>query len=369
MLASRGLEGLACLLSMLSAVPQIDADQRRPFALLVIAPSGQMATTTRSDLYRTIGDLLREETGFALRPIEMDAALARCQGQLGCLARGVRSTEPARWLAIISVKTTNGTDRASAVLLDVDAATSFEPLRERSEEAFENEVFTKAVRARVDAMDLDVLALFRDQFRPALGEQWARPGELELEAQVDDAQVEIDGKIVGTTRAPSVLITGLAEGERRIAVLHPEYRRFDAAIAIHHGERARLTVTLDRSVDPSIAVARRATFWSGVGAGAVGVGLLAAAFGVAATSDDADLCASGPEAESECDPAFVATSSILLGPLGYSFLILGASWSIGVLLGDDDSFPWIELAAGIVLGAAAYAISFALDGGVPTSSF
>jgi len=55
-------------------------------------------------------------------------------------------------------------------------------------------------------------------------------------------------------------------------------------------------------------------------------------------------------------------SGILIAPLGYSLIGAGAAFSLGTLLyGEEWEMPWIQIAAGVLVGGASYAISAALN--------
>ena len=57
-----------------------------------------------------------------------------------------------------------------------------------------------------------------------------------------------------------------------------------------------------------------------------------------------------------------ADGGVRLGPLAFALGSAGAAWLGGTLLfTSDDEPPWLPVIAGVVLGAAAYAVSAAID--------
>jgi hypothetical protein len=42
-------------------------------------------------------------------------------------------------------------------------------------------------------------------------------------------------------------------------------------------------------------------------------------------------------------------------------MTMGGAWALGTTIGDEDRAPWIELTAGVLLGALAYGLSAALN--------
>jgi hypothetical protein len=109
--------------------------------------------------------------------------------------------------------------------------------------------------------------------------------------------------------------------------------------------------------EPGMPPAKLATFWSGVGAASAGAILMI----FEATRGSTDTrCLYVGDAIDSCDPrsTFRPTSSgLLLLPLGYSLFATGAIWSLGSLIFDGDDPPWLAIAAGVLLGGSAYAIS------------
>jgi hypothetical protein len=54
---------------------------------------------------------------------------------------------------------------------------------------------------------------------------------------------------------------------------------------------------------------------------------------------------------------------VLAAPLGFALVVSGASFGAGALIGDEGELPLIPLIAGVVLGAGAYGLLAALNGG------
>jgi hypothetical protein len=59
--------------------------------------------------------------------------------------------------------------------------------------------------------------------------------------------------------------------------------------------------------------------------------------------------------------AFSSSNGVLIAPLGYSLIGLGAAWVLGTWVTPSEDAPWIALAAGLGVFAASYGLSAALN--------
>ena len=161
-------------------------------------------------------------------------------------------------------------------------------------------------------------------------------------------------------------------GSREIVVSHPDYTSFSGRVDVSTKARAQVSATL---IAKASAPSRQIALWSGATVAAAGAVITTIGFvrgqgrsGVACpltTGSSAEICGSGREWVTFSGGAPGGDPNprgVLIAPLGLGLVGLGGATAVGALLGDDEDFPWIGLAAGIVLGAATYGVGVALDG-------
>jgi hypothetical protein len=115
---------------------------------------------------------------------------------------------------------------------------------------------------------------------------------------------------------------------------------------------------------------RAVTLWSGVGA--CGLGAAALAYAIAAPQHilQIESCTNGhcsstggfAGTNNYANPSMLFPSNhargVLIAPLGYSAIALGATWILGSLfLGDDSDPPWLGLLLGVGVGLTSYGVS------------
>src|SRR5262245_15233254 len=109
--------------------------------VVLVAPAGAIAKSSRSDIYRLIGDALLRHTDLSPVFFEQLEEIEECQGAFGCIA--LRARGAGHFVVFLSVKG----DRMSGVLLDVEVVLAQHAQHGGSTEAFENAVFERAVAA------------------------------------------------------------------------------------------------------------------------------------------------------------------------------------------------------------------------------
>lgn len=390
----------------------IAVDERVPVVLLVLTPGASVPGARTSDLQRIAAEVLRRKTDLNLLSLEQagaDAArIADCHGKLGCWVRAVRpdydrlqtelptDTSYPRFLIALSILAKPGApERLSAVLLETDAVLAFDHAFPRSgagwEEKLENRVFELAEQSPPVTADLSDAArvrayferLFESEWRGAFEKSghWEPHGAVLITCSIAGRTIELDGAAVGVTRKGTTRLTGVAPGKRRITVAGRSGRApFEATVEVTPGASAAITAEVEAEERPAGAgaIVRGATFWSGVGLAAIGVGL--STYAAVATPSKIAVCLDAPgggsglcppereflsfcELSSDDPAACGGSKGVLVAPLGFSFIGAGGAWALGsALFGGEDDVPWIPLAAGLVLGAVAYGVSAALGG-------
>ena len=176
-------------------------------------------------------------------------------------------------------------------------------------------------------------------------------------------------------------IAGVRPGRRTVGVEHPGFLPAVVELDVARVEVSRARIEPSRREGAGIRL-RPALFWSGVGAAAVGAGIVAAAAvasdgaGVVCLTNDPERSACGGGStfyrlgeEGSAVPRFAPgarSGGVPLAPLGYSISAAGAGLALGALfLGDAEDPPWLALALGLSLGALSFTLSLALDGGTP----
>ncbi len=388
----------------------IVVQERRPIAFLLGTPTGELAKTRSSEIIRMLSEQLSAHTNF-YPEIADPNLLSKCRGQLGCMAESVRSDyafdESAglsydqiqrklardgvaypRYLLVMSNVAIEGqADRLAAVLVDTDIALAAIHDAARSSPGWRDEVETQISGSavlfgpeRVEVRTPQETEEFLDRlFSRHLWQifdksgNWEPYGEIEIRGVEPGYAISLDGNTIGTASSDPTRLTEVASGLRKIRVEHPTIHPFETDIDVARSKKSLVEVNAIPTSDPAARTARTLVTWSGVGLAAVGVGLTAVAI---LRQDSAvktycfkvegSACVSSsrfatlgydPSKADVLDPA-VNPSGIMLAPLGYSLVGVGATWALGTeLFGSPNDVPWIPLAAGAAVGVLSYALS------------
>jgi len=378
----------------------IDLYQRTPIAVLIVAPSGDIAGVPVAEAQDVIRRALTENTD--LDPSFPDAtdAIEGCAGRIGCVVPQIRSDfdrqkylgqsyerylERAdsmgypRFLAILS-GIGGPKARLSAVLVDTDVALAEWHIASREgpwQDELERQVARLAVRDRPPWVELESAdaarralgSLFERRFRPVFEstQHWAPYGTVAFEID-DTLDVIVDGRVVGSTVIGTNELRGLRIGSRALALRNGEETVWRREVAVISGETISVTPSLSLTTEGAVRVA---TLWSGVALAVAGAALTG--YAVYQQNDAAPRVCVAPAGTMGCDKGatFRTLSSdpgdsqgVLTAPLGYSLVGAGAAWSVGAVLTDSDEVPWIPIVVGVVAGGLAYGISAALNGDI-----
>ncbi|MCK6551116.1 hypothetical protein L6R52_35105 [Myxococcota bacterium] len=371
----------------------LDVREHRPLAFVLLAPSGRMATTSRSELIRLLSVALGRSTDLTVEAI--DAALvADCAGELGCMVAKVDTSggrvAAAELLLVASIVGREGKrDRLSATLVDAKTA-RVEYARVSREDPdwrllAEAAITERAVRATMPWRELDedasgtVEHLVGDVLRPALEDagRWEPWGELVLSNLGPGWGIDLDGATIGTTSdAATTRIVGVSAGARRLQLVHAHFEPVDVTLTVERGKTTRYDAAPIHRGGASSSV-RTGVIWGGAAVAAAGAAVLTWSL-ARADGDVVVYCLRSAGATCEASsrfqtssydpsavPAFddrVNPSGLRVAPLGYALVGTGAVWSLGaLLLTDEGEIPWPEVVAGIAVGALAYGLSAALD--------
>lgn len=374
----------------------LDVREHRPLAFVLLAPSGRMATTSRSELIRLLSVALGRSTDLVVEPID-SALVADCAGELGCMVAKLDASggrvAAAELLLVASIVGREGKgDRLSATLVDAKTARIEYARVSRDDPDWrlvaEASITERAVRATMPWRELEgddgalrtVEHLVTDVLRPPLEdlERWEPWGELGLSNLGPGWGLDLDGATIGTTSgAATTRIVGLSAGTHRLELAHEAFEPIDVTLTIARGKTTRYDAEPTARAG-SLAGLRTGVLWGGAAVAVAGAAVLTWSL-ARADGDVVVYCLR--EGGAECDvssrfqtagyapgtvPAFddrVNPSGLRVAPLGYALVGTGVVWSLGtLLLTDDGDVPWPEVVAGLAIGALAYGLSAALDG-------
>jgi hypothetical protein len=212
-----------------------------------------------------------------------------------------------------------------------------------------------------------------DDLRPLLTKRHHGdpPGSIMVRSPVPVA-VRLDGRFLAQLEPGDTIVEHVAPGRRSVVLSGDAEQTF--AVVIEPGRTA--------TVSYAIATRRsHAVEWTMIGAGAASIaGGIAGAI-VAATRAGEVRSGCFVRAETECEPGRVITTGfdpdllpttdpdtayrggVALIPLAAALLAGGAIWISGALLFfDEERLPlWLTVAAGLVVGFAAYGIGLAAN--------
>lgn len=346
-----------------------DVRETIPAALVV---SGELPGVSRTETVSHVRELFRRHTSFELEAhADPETLIATCKGEHHCMARKIRentSLRNPRYLLIILVGSSAARgSRYSAALIDTD----------RAHELSDSNDAANLIVMRIEWQELTSIAawgtkldeLVVHHWRPSLERLglWMSSGELQIEANVAEASITLDGRMIGKTVEGTARLTGVPSGAHRVEVSAEGYSTFSAALDMRAGETLRSTALLIDLVPPA---GERALFYGGLGVAAAGIAVLI----YSATVDrDAVACWEG---SAGCGGArefatFAASSKgddpnprgVMIAPLGYSMILSGAILTIGSLLAKGEDLPlWLTTGASIAFGALSYGLSAAFNG-------
>ncbi len=174
-------------------------------------------------------------------------------------------------------------------------------------------------------------------------------------------------------------LDGVGVGPRRVTAKARDGAVASATVEVGHGLLS--VVQLDLHEASSAGDLSTALLWSGIGVAAAGLGT-AIVGGVQASGRVEQRCfvRAGDEGAScetvgqpttgfddkrlpNTDPDLVDSGGLSVLGLGIGLAVTGAAWSAGAAVFDEDVAMIITIAAGLVLGGAAYGVAAVAGGG------
>ena len=359
--------------------------ERRPLAVHL----GGAALTEghRAALLAALGRMVEANT--SLRVVLVDALPAAAEGSQRCAKQSTFRcwadvlrgdlTEAAPLLFLANGIALEGDRlRVAAFLMDLGAARALLEGRTGEEaEELEAQLYDRAITSSVRAVRIgdsaalakeleEMLTLDLAQRLEAAGCAYPN-GRVIVEADSPGLQIELEGLPVGFSATEPTVIDGVREGQRALSVQDPKGGgpAWTQALAITRGGEVRVRPVLGLS-EPSDS--RRVVFWSGIGVGTLGLGILAYSLLASPKATELDVCvvceggATGRFARtSDFWSEAGAPSGPLVGPLGYSLAAAGGTTALTSLLGAPEDFPWWSIVAGVAAFGLSYSVSEALD--------
>ncbi len=329
--------------------------------VLVIVPRSTPARLRVSDIIAAGNEVFESRTDLILVDAAQagvdDTRLRACRGEsrLLCWANELGTTSSrSEWLMVVApLADAEDTVRMSALLLNATRARS---VTDSDETVRLNRILEEATvhspPVRVDLRDERALRRFCDEiyeerFARVLGTEGHtnRFAEVMLEAPIGST-VEIDGRVIGSTRQPTTRLTRIRPGSHRLAVVDPltPNQRFETEVELNGGEHSRVTVRLDAPAVPRVSTLI-------VSGAFVALGIASTVFG-ATRSTAIDPCY-----DATCNDDGRRFDGFV--PIGSGLIVGGAALVPSALIHDDETAWWLAAAA-IVTGAAAGAVTTAI---------
>jgi hypothetical protein len=400
--------------------------ERVPMALVVVTPTGKIGDYSSSAILNSAEPVLAANTNLKLVNLQdrSGADITGCKGRLVCYVETVRTDyqpdkaefrredqpellkpwsevrrmlesgpqKPERFLVVLSsVRTSDGSDRLSAVLIDTDAALDFvhranergERLDPKKQEELEDRIAQYAVRAspapeqvsNADDIDRVLAKIFGEDFRTVFDEagHWKPYGVLEIACAQEGMEIYVDGERAGLTRAGITRIGGMMPGDRVVRLTRPDFLPIEQHALLEKNQVIRVDMQPVREPNDGVRLSRDIVFWSGVGTTVLGAVLTGYAIAEASSAQSHVACLHSANAGG-CDfkewwkfgansgevgiTDSITSGGLPIAPIGYSLMGAGLVWSLATLLmNDDDTAPWLEILAGVGVFAASLTIS------------
>jgi hypothetical protein len=355
-------------------------DRGEPLAILYAVPTGEIGKLETSEVVRTLSGAIRQSTSYVPEFAEPDL-MRSCEGRLGCIVERVsggrtRGEAPRVHLVLVlsNLTKTGSPDRITATLVDADQVRTEREGgegAEREERIRSRAVLAGPIRAELSSADQAhefLERLVTTELRSIFEQNGAfQPwGEIALKCETPGLAIQLDGATLGTTQGGATRIVRVVAGARTLTI--GGKGTFERQVDVGRGETVAVEAAIKLGGPSQL---RAALLWGGAGIAALGAG--AVVFALARHDGSAQSycfrpCTGGSSFETAgYDPAAtdptkpINPSGVLLAPLGYSLMAMGGAWAVGSWIGDEDRAPWIELTAGVVLGALAYGLSAALN--------
>lgn len=387
---------IAAALLLAAAAPQLFEIPPAPVLFVVLAPAAQNAELSGAEILETAETIFRPTAHIELLSADRTGVstsdFAACPVEIRASCWVKLAPENTRVLIIASLQPDPSGRAIALAALDLRASATL--FGGGSEEEIERAIWAAATKLPLEKISRATLRNYLQ--RAAAGELGAlfdrvAPksglGSIRAEHLTRGAELELDGKPIGTATSSIAIIADVRAGTRRLRAESVTAK--SAAAERAAAERAAADGTASEVIERVVEVRggeeARADFFVaepqlfsrpiklGLGGVAVlaGAGLLTA--GLSANGANA-VCVHRAGAASSCEgstPAFepgpggarIAAGD--RGPpatlvIGAGVLALGATWSIGQWAFEDSS-PWWSALAGLAAGLTASSLTYALS--------
>ncbi len=351
---------LSALVGTAAPVEQIALDERAPVDVVVRSPyatpesrAGGLAIITAFDR------ALREHTSLFAREVKDSPDLVAARGDAREVAKVVaRDPRPPRYLLLVTCVEAGEQTRLTALFVDVGRAV------EARDDATFQDVAVIARPATFTAPHSDgavtwAARLVEDELKGVLEREgvWDALGSIDVETEIEGAEIRLDGQLVGTSRSGINRLTGARLGARSVSLAAAGYAPWEARVEVTAGATVH---TLAELVAQGAETGRTSVLWASVGLAAAGAVLLTYS-AVEASGDSRYLCLEAKPGDG-CPgrPFLTFGSSLAVAPLGLGLAIGGATGVVGPEFLETEGFPWISVVSGVTLGVLTYVISASL---------
>lgn len=383
---------------------------RQPLSLCVYYPQKKGRYASSTDMLKFVSVAASNTTD--LEPSSLtDAEITECAAlttPVKCFVERIDATRRARsaaatsseeagrarrdLLLVVAARPSEDGDEelVSAALIDVGTAIDLiDKMSNRAPDEVEAKIIERALLARPEPAKVGssedasqfILRLFERDFREALEKtnHWQPYGTVDIKANVGPLSVTINDTIQAGVTAPSGItrLKGVRLGPTKIGLSgNEDVRPWEQTVDVKSKEITLVTPVFEAAPNSLIPVSNLAVELFGGALFAVGTAFLI--HGILADPAGTEVCFSNSNAclvdplwirfgyPSSADEVDLQRSpnggGPAIVPLGYSMMGAGLVMGLGTLLfGDDENLPWLQVVAGLALGAAAYTVSEILD--------
>lgn len=296
--------------------------------------------------------------------------------------RRATGEKPTRLLVVITIVPQSDKNRLSVVVVDADEGldlllddqgrASPEALDQRFQETAVVATPQPITAASEDEAVAYLDRLFSRDLRAMLESVgvWEELATIDLHTNVNDAEIRLDGFLVGTTRAGLMRLRDAPLGSHSLVIAAAGYTDFEQAVQLTAGDTAVVHAELEATRSAKDVV-RGATFWGGLGTAVAGGAVLAWGGSLAASGASGYACVpdcggsswvrAGRDVDTSDGIDDVTGGGPALIPLGYSMIATGAVWTLGPLFFEEDDIPWWSIVAGLAVGVVSYSVSMLIE--------
>lgn len=392
---------------------ELRAVDRQPLALCVYYPQKKGRYVSSTDILKFVGSAAGTTTD--LEPVSLtDAEVSECAAlttPVKCFVERIDATRRARaanlppsadaattkrgdlLLVVAARPSTEGDDElVSAALIDVGVAIELaDNMSNRSPDEVEAKILERALLARPEPAKVAssddaqqfMVRLFEKDFRAPLEKtnHWQPYGTVDIRSNVGPMSVIINDTIQAGVTAPKGItrVRGVRLGMTKVGLGgNDDVLPWEQVVEVKPNEIALLEPTFVPAPSGLASATNVAVELVGAGTFALGTGFVIYSLIASGNVAGKEICFSGTGGCRD-DPVWtrfgVKTSGAdiaidqspngsgpPIAPLGLGLMGGGLVMGLGTLLfGEVDSFPWIQVAAGVVLGFATYFTLAALD--------